>query len=363
MIPVVQPYLPARERVDAYINSIYESKWLTNNGPMVQLLTKRLASHLNVDADCLVLVSNGSLALQLAYKALELKGEVITTPFSFIATASTLSWEGLTPIFVDIDEDTWNIDPRLIEQAITPNTSAIVPVHVFGNPCDVASIQEIADKHQLKVIYDAAHCFDTQIDGESILKYGDISTLSFHATKLFHTVEGGAVITRTKSLADKVRRMINFGMDVDGVVTEVGTNSKMSEFHAAIGLAVLDDIEEIKQQRKQVWCHYERALVKIGLTQKRHERSNNNYSYFPLVLKSECEVLRVLTALSAQSIQARRYFYPSLDNIKTLVGESRCCNSRDVASRIICLPVWPGLSVGQVNNCVQCILDQLEITE
>jgi dTDP-4-amino-4,6-dideoxygalactose transaminase len=358
MIPVVKPYLPDRTKVDVYVDSIYETNYLTNNGPLVQELTGRLAEYLGINSDCLVLVANGSLALQLAYKALELSGDVITTPFSFIATASTLKWEGLNPVFVDIDKDSWNIDPRLIEQAITPDTSAIVPVHVFGNPCDVESIQRIADKHNLKVVYDAAHCFDTRLSGESILNHGDISTLSFHATKLFHTVEGGAVITKTKALADKVRKMINFGLDGSGNVDDLGTNAKMSEFHAAVGLAVLNDIEQIKLQRKQVWSHYELALVKFGLTQKRHEQSNNNFSYFPIVLESECEVLETLTALSARGIQARRYFYPSLDSINGLDSGTYYSISRDVASRIICLPIWPGLSVEQVNDCIQCLLDQ-----
>jgi dTDP-4-amino-4,6-dideoxygalactose transaminase len=261
MIPVVKPYLPEREKIDAYIDSIYKTNWLTNNGPLVQKLTQRLSDHLGLDADCVVLVANGSLALHLAYKALNLKGDVLTTPFSFVATASTLKWEDLNPVFVDIDKATWNIDPSLIEQSITPRMSAIVPVHVFGNPCEVTAIEAIAHKHNLKTIYDASHCFGATLDGESILKSGDASTISFHATKLFHAVEGGAVITKTKGLADTIRKMINFGIDGPDSIGMLGTNAKMSEFHAAVGLAVLDDIEHIQSERKDIWLRYEQILA------------------------------------------------------------------------------------------------------
>lgn len=205
MITVTKSYLPNKAKYQAYVDRIFENGWLTNNGSLLQELESRLKNYLGVKH--LILVANGSLALQVAYKALELKGEVITTPFSFAATTSTLAWEGLTPVFADIDANTFNIDPKLIEAQITPNTSAIVPVHVFGNPCEVEAIQAIAAKHQLKVIYDAAHAFGVNYKDQSVLNYGDISTLSFHATKLFHTIEGGAVITNDDALAKRIRLM------------------------------------------------------------------------------------------------------------------------------------------------------------
>jgi dTDP-4-amino-4,6-dideoxygalactose transaminase len=338
MIPVTKPYLPDRKKVDAYIDSIYETNWLTNNGPLVQKLTQRLADYLGLDADCLVLVANGSFALHLAYKALELKGDVLTTPFSFIATASTLKWEGLNPVFVDIDKDAWNIDPSLIEQSITPSTSAIVPVHVFGNPCNVEAIQAIADKHNLKTVYDASHCFGATLNGESVLKHGDASTISFHATKLFHAVEGGAIITNTKTLAEKIRKMINFGIDGLDSIGLLGTNAKMSEFHAAVGLAVLDDIEHVQSEREDIWMQYEQILAPKYRLQKWHAKANNNHAYFPLVLESEQAVLEVIANLAENGVQARRYFYPSLDRVELFDCENLCKVSYDIASRIVCLP-------------------------
>ncbi|TNC80754.1 MAG: aminotransferase DegT [Oleiphilus sp.] len=356
MIPVAKPYLPDRKKLDAYIESIYESNWLTNNGPLVQKLTQRLADHLSLDADCLVLVANGSLALHLSYKALDLTGDVITTPFSFIATASTLKWEGLNPVFVDIDKDTWNIDPKLIEQNITPGASAIVPVHVFGNSCDVKAIEKIADKYDLKTIYDASHCFGTSLDGKSILLSGDVSTISFHATKLFHTVEGGAVITKTKTLADKIRKMVNFGIEAPDSISVIGTNAKMSEFHAAVGLAVLDDMEYIEVQRKEVWEHYQRMLASSYQLQKRSPRASNNHAYFPLLLESEQAVMEALNSLAEHGIQARRYFYPSLEGVHIFDNERLCNVSYDIASRILCLPIWSGLSAQQVSAIAKVLI-------
>ena len=359
MIPVTKPYLPGREKIDAYIDSIYETSWLTNSGPLVHNLTLRLAEYLGLDPKCLVLVGNGSLALHLAYKALELKGDVITTPFSFIATTSTLKWEGLNPVFADIDQETWNIDARLIEEKITPNTSAIVPVHVFGNPCDVDAIQGIADKHDLKVVYDASHCFGVALNGESVLTNGDVSTISFHATKLFHTAEGGAVVTKTPELADKIQRMINFGIDNDtGLITMEGTNAKMSEFHAAVGLAVLDDIDGIRRSRLDIWEGYEASLAASYLLQKRHPRSNNNHAYFPLVLRSAVEVSDVIERLARKGVQARRYFYPSLDTIDLYDSSSVCDISRNISSRILCIPCWQDLDQDVRETIIDVLADR-----
>ena len=247
MIPVTKPYLPSREKLDRYIDGIYERAWLTNNGELVQELTRRLEEYLGVEN--LLLVANGTLALQIAYRALGVTGrneptEAITTPFTFVATASSLKWEGVEPVFADIDPNTWCLDPTNIEPAITPRTQAIVPVHVFGNACDVDAIDAIAKKHSLKVIYDASHAFGVKYQGESLLKHGDAATLSFHATKLFHTGEGGAIVFKRKEDLERAKKMINFGITGPETVEALGINAKMNELQAAMGLCVLDEMEE-----------------------------------------------------------------------------------------------------------------------
>lgn len=346
MIPVTKAYLPNKEKYKAYIDRIYESGWLTNNGSLLQELEHRLKEYLGVKH--LILVANGSLALQLAYKALDLKGEVITTPFSFAATTSTLAWEGLKPIFADIDPKSFNLDPNNIEALITPDTSAIVPVHVFGNPCEVEQIQTIAVKHGLKVVYDAAHAFGvgyTNQEGvkQSALNYGDISTLSFHATKLFHTIEGGAVITNDDELAKKIRLLINFGITSPTTVESVGTNAKMNEFEAAMGLCLLDEIDIIRSERERVWQKYHQELSGIVAFQQWNAQSYNNYAYAPVLFKSEARLLEAEKRLKENDIMPRRYFYPSLDTLDYLNTDQVCKHSRDIASRILCLPIYPDL--------------------
>lgn len=342
MIPVTKAYLPNKEKYKGYIDRIYESGWLTNNGTLLRELEQRLQTYLGVKH--LILVANGSLALQLAYKALDLKGEVITTPFSFIATTSTIAWEGLKPIFADIDPNSFNIDLSNIEEQVTDKTSAIVPVHVLGNPCDVEAIQSIADKHNLKVIYDAAHAFGTQYKGQSVLNYGDISTLSFHATKLFHTIEGGAVITNDDELAKKIRLLINFGITSPTSIESIGINAKMNEFEAAMGLCVLDEIEQITQQRQVIWQTYKQELKGLVRFQQFNEHSNNNYAYAPVVFESEQQLLKVEQALKKRDIIPRRYFYPSLESLNYLQTNQECKNSRDIVSRILCLPIYSDLT-------------------
>ncbi|GLR65034.1 DegT/DnrJ/EryC1/StrS family aminotransferase [Marinospirillum insulare] len=353
MITVTKTYLPNKAKYQAYVDQIFASGWLTNNGALVQKLEQRLKEHLGVKH--LILVANGSLALQVAYQALNLTGEVITTPFSFAATTNTLLWEGLTPVFADINPNTFNIDPKLIEAQITTNTSAILPVHVFGNPCEVEAIQAIANKHQLKVIYDAAHAFGTEYKDESVLNYGDISTLSFHATKLFHTIEGGAVITNDDQLAKKIRLLINFGITSPTTIESVGTNAKMNEFEAAMGLCVLDDIENIKQRRAEIWKTYQQELPSNLSFQQWNQHSQNNHAYAPVLFESEEELLKAEAKLKENSILPRRYFYPSLDTLEYLKIKQNCRNSRDIASRVLCLPIFPTLSTGQskkVNNII-----------
>lgn len=349
MINVTRSYLPNKSKFFKYIDGIYDSGWLTNNGTLLQELETRLADYLGVKH--VVLVANGSLALQLAYKALEIKGDVITTPFSFSATTGTLAWEGLKPIFADINPDSFNLDPDNIEALITGKTSAIVPVHVFGNPCEVEAIQVIADKYNLKVIYDAAHAFGADYteqndQAKSVLNYGDISTVSFHATKLFHTIEGGAVIVNDDELAKKIRILSNFGITGPTTIESMGTNAKMNEFEAAMGLCVLDEIDLIKEQRCKIWHAYTDELAAVVQFQKWNPKSQNNYSYAPVLFDSERQLLRVESKLREFNISPRRYFYPSLDTLSylhDLHGKQVCSVSRDIASRILCLPIFPGL--------------------
>ena len=350
MIPVTKAYLPNKEKYQSYVDRIFESGWLTNNGSLLQELERRLADYLGVKN--IILVANGSFALQLAYKALALEGEVITTPFSFAATTSTLAWEGLKPVFADINPKTFNIDPAQIEAQITPNTSAIVPVHVFGNPCDVEAIQSIADKHKLKVVYDAAHAFGSECKDQSVLNFGDISTLSFHSTKLFHTIEGGAVITNDDELAKKVRLMINFGISSPTAIESVGTNAKMNEFEAAMGLCVLDEIDTIRQRREDIWQVYTNELSNIVELQQWNEHGKNNCAYAPILFESEEQLLRIEAKLKENDILPRRYFYPSLDTLAYLNSKQVCKHSRDIASRILCLPIYPTLKLDDVQKII-----------
>ncbi|MEW6712332.1 MAG: DegT/DnrJ/EryC1/StrS family aminotransferase, partial [Candidatus Riflebacteria bacterium] len=251
MINVTRAYLPDKKKLFDYFSQVYDSAWLTNNGQFCQLLEARLKDYLGVRN--LILVSNGTLALQIVYKALGLKGSSVTTPFSFVATASSLMWEGIEPVFADINEETWNLEPRKIEDKVKSDTTSIVPVHVFGNPCEVEKIDEIARAKKLKVVYDGAHAFGVKYKGKSLLEFGDASTLSFHATKLFHTIEGGAIVTSDDDLAKRIRLMINFGITGPETIECLGINCKMNEFQAAMGLCVLDEINKIMVERKRIF--------------------------------------------------------------------------------------------------------------
>lgn len=342
MINVTKTYLPNKEKYKQYIDEIYENGWLTNNGQLVQRLEKRLTEYLGVKN--IVLVSNGTVALEIAYRALDLRGFVITTPFSFVATTSSLVTNQLLPIFADIDEKTFNLNPKNIEKLIAPNTSAILPVHVFGNACEVEKIEQIANKHNLKVIYDAAHAFDVKYKNASILNYGNISTLSFHATKLFHTIEGGALIINDDELVQKARYLINFGIKNAEEIPELGTNAKMNEFEAAMGLCVLDDIEEIKAKRKLVTDIYKNELNGLVQFQKQNENATENYSYFPVVFENETQLLKVQKALNEKDIFPRRYFYPSLDTLTYIEPKQKMPISRDISKRILCLPIFAELN-------------------
>lgn len=353
MIPVTKTYLPNKNKYQSYIDRIFESGWLTNNGALVQELEQRLAEYLGVKH--LICTANGSLALQLAYKALELKGEVITTPFSFIATTSTLAWERLTPIFADIDPLSFNLNPSNIEALITPNTSAIVPTHVFGNPCKVEEIQNIAKKHSLKVIYDAAHAFGVKYKGKSVLNYGDISIMSFHSTKLFHTIEGGAIITNDDKIAKKVRLLVNFGIANATTIESIGINAKMNEMEAAMGLCNLDEIGVIQSKREKIWQIYERQLSGNLLFQCWNRHSSNNYSYVPVLFKDNAELLEIEIKLNKSGVIPRRYFYPSLDSLDLIQAGQICSISRNIADRILCLPIYPSLKPNELNKIINIL--------
>ena len=353
MINVTKTYLPDKDKYKSYIDEIYANGQLTNNGPLVQKLERRLEEYLGVNN--VILVANGTLALDVAYRALNLTGDVITTPFSFVATTSSIVSNGLNPLFSDISPHTFNIVPNLIEKNITGKTSAIVPVHVFGNVCEVDNIQKIAKRHSLKVIYDAAHAFDIKYKDQSVLNYGDISTLSFHATKLFHTIEGGALIIKDDELANKARTLINFGINKLGDVADLGINAKMNEFEAAMGLCVLDDIKFILEKRKIAYNNYNQALNGVVQLQEKNNNSSNNYSYFPIAMDSENQLLSIQKKLNQLQIFPRRYFRPSLNKLNYVEHDQACPVSEDISNRILCLPLSHVLNNQVQKNIIKII--------
>lgn len=354
MIYVTKPFLPPKEEYDRYLQGIWQRNWITNHGPLVNELELQLKNYLGLPH--LLFLSNGTIALQIAIKALELKGEIITTPFSYVATTSSIVWEGCQPVFADIDARSFNIDPAKIEAAITPATSAILATHVFGNPCAIEAIQSIADKHQLKVIYDAAHCFGTLYKEQSVYRWGDISTASFHATKLFHTGEGGAVMTEQPELLKKMAYLRNFGHETPVDFAQVGINGKNSELHAAMGLSVLPHMPVLLKRRKELSEYYDRVLKNLEIQKQLIPPDTvYNYSYYPVVFRSEALLLRSLEELHKYQIFPRRYFYPSLDTLSYVSG-SECPVSRDIASRILCLPLYHDLSFEEIDMIARLLL-------
>lgn len=352
-IPVTKPYLPPKEEYQAYLDRIWQTTMLSNNGPLVQELEAKLREYLGVKH--VLFMSNGTIALQLAIRALDIKKEIITTPFSYVATTTSIIWEGCTPVFVDIDPKTLCIDPEKIEAAITPCTEAIMAVHVYGVPCAVERIERIAKKYNLKVIYDAAHAFGIGYEGQSILNWGDISTLSFHATKLYHTVEGGAVVTNNDEIAKKVSLLRSFGYVGDEYYI-AGINGKNTEFHAAMGLSNLPHVAEIKEKRKIVTQMYDEAFalsIKASTIRKptMPESTIYNYIYYPLVFSSKQILEDIMADLSTQNIFARRYFYPSLNTLTYLTPQS-CPVSESMSQRALCLPLYDSLSLETVKMII-----------
>ena len=358
MINVTKAFLPAREAYENYVKGIFDRCWLTNNGPLVVELEQRLKSYLGMEN--MLYLSNGTVAIQIAIKALELKGEIITTPFSYVATTSSIVWEQCTPVFADILPDTYNIDPAKIEASITNKTTAILATHVFGNPCDIDAITAIAAKHNLKVIYDAAHAFGVTYKGRPVFEYGDISTCSFHATKIFHTIEGGAVFTPHKALNDRMALLRNFGHTSPVTFDGAGINAKNSEFHAAMGLCVLDSIDEIRAARKRQWEFYHKQLKNdaIQLLTITANTTEFNYAYFPIVLESEAVLLEVTKKLNEQEIFPRRYFYPSLNTLH-YVAPSHCSVSESIATRVLCLPLFFDLKQEEQEQIVAITLSAI----
>lgn len=359
MIPVTKTYLPPLEEYQLHLKQMWDRGWITNHGLCVTELEEKLKKYLKVDY--LQCVSNGTLALQIAIKALDLKGEIITTPFSYVATTDAILWENCEAVFVDIDEDTLTIDPKKIEKAITKKTSAILATHVYGNPCDVESIARIAKKHKLKVIYDAAHSFGVKYKNKSVFNYGDISVVSFHATKLFHTIEGGAIFTKNKDLDFKNSYLRNFGHNGPEKFHGVGINAKMSEVNAAMGLCNLTKVESILKARAKASKHYLVNLkasgkIKFPLIRK---GTTYNYSYFPVIFESERVLLKVIKALNTKDIYPRRYFYPSLNTIGFGRKQSMPV-SESISKRIMCLPLFFNITKAEIDLITDIINRTIE---
>jgi len=355
-IHVTKTFLPPQEEYQAILKRAWDSSWITNYGVLLQELEEKLKKYLKVPN--LIPTTNGTLPLQIALKSLGIHGEVITTPFSYVATTSSIVWENCVPIYVDIHPEYLTIDEEQIEAAITSKTTSILATHVFGNPCHIEAIEEIAKKHNLTVIYDAAHCFGVDYMGQSLFNYGDASTCSFHATKLFHTGEGGALFCNSDSLHKRCFYHHNFGHNGPEQFHGLGINAKMTELQAAMGLAVLPYMEEIIDRRKSICETYEKALSNKLKLLKYREGASRNYSYFPVVFKNELELNNVKVRLESNHIYPRRYFFPSLNHLP-FVETKAMPISDSVAKRILCLPLYDGLKKESVDSIINIILKSL----
>lgn len=356
-IYVTKPYLPPLEEYNQYLKQIFDKGILTNNGPFVNLFEQRISNFLGVEY--FTYVTNGTVALQLALKALEIEdGEIITTPFSYVATTNSILWEHCTPVFIDIEPDNFTMDADKIEAAITSKTKAIMPVHVFGYACNVEKIQKIADKHGLKVIYDGAHAFASRYKGKSLLNYGDITSCSFHATKLFHTIEGGACICKDKLVFENLSLLKRFGHKNDDYIC-IGINGKQGEFNAAMGLANFEHLSEIIAKRKHICDKYDEFLQGLLQRPNKQEGLGYNYAYYPVVFKTEEDLLKVLAILAQENIYPRRYFYPSLNTLPYLKLSQTCPVSEDISRRIACLPLYVGLKDEEVEFIAKTIIKLL----
>lgn len=356
-IYVTMPTLAPLQEVNQLMESIWESGIMTHNGPLVQRFEKEVCEYLGVPR--MVSCCNGTLALQMAVKALGKTGKIITSPFTFIATISSIMWEHCTPVFVDIDPETLNIDPKKIEERITCHTVAIMPVHVFGNACEIEEIDAIAKKHGLSVIYDAAHAMGVQYKGRSIMEYGDMSCTSFHATKMLNTAEGGGVFTLNEELDAKLRRIRFFGFENHADIVEDGFNGKMTEVHAAVGIANLRYLDQALADRKAKYARYKEILGQNPDIRFQKITSDCNCSYFPAIFKDEATALKVIESLSAVQVFPRRYFYPSVNTFTKLVPYVPMPVSEDIAARILCLPLHIGMSMEDVEFIAETTLKAL----
>jgi dTDP-4-amino-4,6-dideoxygalactose transaminase len=353
MINVTKTYLPSFEEYTTVLRRAWDKAWITNNGELLQELELKLKEYLGVEH--LMYCGNGTIVLQMALKALNITKEVITTPFSYVATTNAILWEGCQPVFVDIDPQTFCIDANKIEAAITENTQAILATHVYGIPCDIEKIQLIADKYKLKVIYDAAHAFGCEYKGKSLLNYGDIITCSFHATKLFHTVEGGCIICKEEEVAKKISLYRSFGHVGDNYYS-MGINAKNSEFHAAMGLCILPKVEDIILKRKETFEAYstyldlQRPII--------NHTFKYNYAYYPVVFDTEEILLKVREALLKGDITTRRYFYPSLNTLPFILY-NECIVSESISKRVLALPIYYDLSNSDVERIARIINNTL----
>jgi dTDP-4-amino-4,6-dideoxygalactose transaminase len=351
--------MPEYDKYCLYIKELWESRNLTNNGKYLKSLENKLEDFLNIDDICLI--QNGTLAIMAALKALNLEenSEIITTPFSFVATSSSIVWQGFKPVFIDIDPNSYNIDCKKIEEKITSKTSAILAVHVFGNPCDVGKIEQIARKYGLNVIYDAAHCFGVKYKGESILKWGDISTLSFHATKVFHTIEGGAIYTNNRELAGKIRNMINFGFSSNYEINDIGFNGKLNEFEAIMGILNLEKINEIIKRRREIYNLYIKRLQGLDLEFQKLgiDESEYNYSYFPLLFSTNGTREKVFEKLKENGINTRKYFYPLINEFSYYkkYNNDDTPVALNISERILTLPLYPELKDYEVEYIAEII--------
>lgn len=359
MINVTKTYLPPFEEYTVVLKKAWDKAWITNNGELVQELEMRLKQYLSVTN--LLFTGNGTIVLQMALKALNITKEVITTPFSYVATTNAIIWEGCKPVFVDIDPNSCCIDANKIEASITSETQAILATHVYGIPCDVEIIESIAKKYELKVIYDGAHAFGVMYKGRSLLSYGDISTCSFHATKLFHTVEGGCIIANDKNVDHQLMLMRQFG-HVGDEYFSTGINGKNSEFHAAMGLTILPKIAEIINMRKKIIEKYRHAFSETSIIspiQYLNPETEWNFSYYPIILKDEKELLYVMEQLQSESINARRYFYPSLNCLPYIPGKISCKISEQISKTVLALPLYHDLESEMQEKIIELVINAI----
>jgi dTDP-4-amino-4,6-dideoxygalactose transaminase len=361
-IYVTQPHLPPLEEFIPYLEQIWENKILTNNGPFHKQLEQALCEYLGVEH--LALFTNGTIALVTALQALRITGEVITTPYSFVATAHSLLWNGIKPVFVDVDPDTLNMDPARIEAAITPHTTAIMPVHCYGHPCDVEAIQKIADIYNLRVIYDAAHAFGVQDASGSVLKHGDLSVLSFHATKVFNTFEGGAIVCPDAKTKQRIDHLKNFGFVDEVTVVAPGINGKMSEFNAAFGLLQLQHIDQAMARRKEIDAVYREQLAGVKGIHCLNDAGERvaNYSYFPILVQADYPMSRdaLYQKLKDHDIYARRYFYPLISDFPMYRGMPSAQRGNlpvaaDAAAKVLCLPIYTALQPQEQERVIDII--------